>query len=253
MDSAVSPAFPPSSGIFPRRLRTLPPAAMVLGALFLVPPLLAAVSLPAAAQKADRQVAQEAAVPPPDSPVVFDVLRDGSKVGEHRLVFEPQDDDTLKVSVETAMSVSFAFVTLFRYEHKRVERWRDGTLESLAGITNDDGQEYEISIVRKEGHYSRTVNGTEEEIAGPVKVDSLWSKDRLSAGKLFSAASDQVYRVRSDLLGKETIEAKGAEIEAEHYKLTGEIDRDLWYGPGGELLKVQYEGAEGETFEYVRR
>jgi hypothetical protein len=253
MDSAVSPALPPASGFSLRCLRTLPPAALFLGALFLAPLLLATVSLPAAAQKADRQVAQEAAVPPPDSPVVFDVLRDGSKIGEHRLVFEPEEGDTLKVSVETAMSVKIAFVTVFRYEHKRVERWRDGTLESLAGMTNDDGKEYEISIVRKEGHYSRTVNGAEEEIDGPVKIDSLWSKDRLTAGKLFSAASDGVYRVRSDLLGWETIEVRGAKVEAEHYKLTGEIDRDLWFGPGGELLKIMYEGAEGETFEYVRR
>src|SRR3546814_1769273 len=77
---------------------------------------------------------------------------------EHRLVFE-QEDGALKVSVETDMTVDFAFVTVFRYEHKRVERWRDGELESLAGMTNDDGTEYEISIVRKEGHYSRTMTG----------------------------------------------------------------------------------------------
>lgn len=187
-----------------------------------------------------------------EEPMVFDVLRDGSKIGEHRLVFE-REDDTLKVSVETDMTVKFAFLTVFRYEHKRIERWRNGELESLAGMTNDDGKEYEISIVRKEGHYSRTVNGSEEELTGPVAVDSLWSRDRLSAGKLFSAASDKVYRVRSDLMGTETIEAKGAPVEAEHYKLSGELDRDLWYAASGELLKVKYENAEGETFEYIRR
>ncbi|HEY9537427.1 MAG TPA: DUF6134 family protein [Kiloniellaceae bacterium] len=187
-----------------------------------------------------------------EEPMLFDVLRDGSKIGEHRLVFE-QEDGALKVSVETDMTVDFAFVTVFRYEHKRVERWRDGELESLAGMTNDDGTEYEISIVRKEGHYSRTINGNQEELTGTVAVDSLWSKDRLVAGKLFSAASDKVYRVRSDLMGTETIEAKGEPVEAEHYKLSGEIDRDLWYGPTGELLKVKYENDDGETFEFVRR
>ena len=187
-----------------------------------------------------------------EEPMVFDVLRDGSKIGEHRLVFE-REDSTLKVSVETDMSVTFAFVTVFRYEHKRIERWRDGELESLAGMTNDDGTQYEISIVRKEGHYSRTINGSEEELTGPVAVDSLWSKDRLTGGKLFSAASDKVYRVRSDLMGTETIEAKGQPVEAEHYKLSGELDRDLWYGPSGDLLKIRYESEEGETFEFVRR
>ena len=187
-----------------------------------------------------------------EDPMVFDVLRDGSKIGEHRLVFE-RENSTLKVSVETDMAVKFAFLTVFRYEHKRIERWHGDELESLAGMTNDDGTEYEISIVRKEGHYSRTVNGTEEELSGPVAIDSWWSKDRLSAGKLFSADSDSVYRVRSDLMGKETIEASGGQVEAEHYKLSGELDRDLWYGPTGELLKVQYQNAAGETFEFIRR
>jgi len=187
-----------------------------------------------------------------EDPMVFDVLRDGSKIGEHRLVFE-RENSTLKVSVETDMAVKFAFLTVFRYEHKRIERWHGDELESLAGMTYDDGTEYEISIVRKEGHYSRTVNGTEEELSGPVAIDSWWSKDRLSAGKLFSADSDSVYRVRSDLMGKETIEASGGQVEAEHYKLSGELDRDLWYGPTGELLKVQYQNAAGETFEFIRR
>lgn len=188
---------------------------------------------------------------PPD-PVVFDVLRDGDKIGEHRLLFE-REDGTLKVSIETDMTVKFAFLTVFRYEHKRVERWRGGELESLAGMTNDDGREYEISIVRREGHYTRTVNGTEEEIAGPVAVDSLWSRHSVSAGKVFSAASDKVYRVRSDTMGTETIETRGGAVEAEHVKLSGELDRDLWYDPAGDLLRLRYESDAGETFEFVRR
>src|SRR3546814_2475392 len=129
-----------------------------------------------------------------------------------------REDGTLKVSVETDMSVTFAFLTVFSYEHRRIERWRDGELESLAGMTNDDGTEYEISIVRKGGHYSRTVNGSEEELSGPVAVDSLWSKDRLTAGKLVSAASDEVYRVRSEerRVGKECVSTCRSRWSTEH-------------------------------------
>ena len=225
MDRAVPPAC--------SRLRRLLFSALLAGACLSG---LAGLARPAAAEEL----------------MVFDVLRDGSKVGEHRLVFE-REDDTLKVSVETDMTVKFAFLTVFRYEHKRIERWRDGELESLAGMTNDDGKEYEISIVRREGHYSRTVNGAEEEISGPVAVDSLWSKDRLSAGKLFSTDSDKIYRVRRDLMGRETVKTESATVEADHYKLSGELDRDLWYDPAGKLVKVKYETADGDTVEYIRR
>lgn len=183
--------------------------------------------------------------------LVFDVLRDGEKIGEHRVDFE-HEEDCLKVSVETDMAVRFAFVTLFRYDHKRVERWRDGALDSLAGMTNDDGEEYEVSIVQREGTYSRTVNGIDEEIAGPVAVDSLWSKDQLTAGKLFATTSDKVYRVRSDMLGKETIDLGGNPVEAVRYRLSGQLSRDLWYGPDGMLAQLRYED-DGYVFEYVRQ
>lgn len=217
------------------------PACSRPGRFGLIAALLTAVGL---AVSAGASLAEE--------PMVFDVLRDGDKIGEHRLDFERQDS-TLKVSVATDMAVKFAFLTLFHYEHKRVERWRGGELESLAGMTNDDGKEYEVSFVRKQGHYSRTINGAEEEIAGPVSIDSLWSRDLLAGGKLFSAANDQVYLVRSNLLGWETIEVSGGSVEAEHYKLTGELNRDLWYGSSGELLRVEYENDEGESFVFLRR
>src|SRR3546814_3864384 len=125
-----------------------------------------------------------------EEPMLFDVLRDGSKIGEHRLVFE-QEDGALKVSVETDMTVDFAFVTVFRYEHKRVERWRDGALDSLAGMTNDDGPEYGLPIVRQAGHYSRTINGTQDTRTGTVAAHSHWSKHRLAAGQRFAATPDK--------------------------------------------------------------
>src|SRR3546814_19860993 len=81
-----------------------------------------------------------------EEPMLFDVLRDGSKIGAHRLVFE-QEDGALKVSVETDMTVDFAFVQVFCYAHKRVERWRDGVLESLDGLNDEEGTDYEITIV----------------------------------------------------------------------------------------------------------
>lgn len=230
------------------RSRSRPPAvtAAILPAATLAAALLVSPVAPLQAQQAALPVEAKTET------MLFDVLRDGDKIGEHRLDFE-REDGTLKVSVATDMAVKFAFLTMFHYEHKRVERWQDGELQSLAGMTNDDGEEFEVSIVRKAGFYSRTVNGTEEELRGPLAVDSLWSRDHLTGGKLLAPDSDESYRVRSDLLGWETIQARGGAVKAEHFKLSGEVDRDLWYAPSGELLKVRYQNAEGETFEYVRR
>ena len=53
-------------------------------------------------------------------------------------------------------------------------------------------------------------------------------------------------RLASDLRDRE---AQVSQLETQ----LGGVERDLWYGPAGELLKLRYETAEGETFEFVRR
>ena len=183
--------------------------------------------------------------------LVFDVLRDGEAVGEQSIEFE-REDEGLKVSVETALAVKRAFFTVFRYEHKRVERWRDGRLVSLAGMTNDDGEEMELSIVLKDKAYTRTFNGEDEQLNGSLGIASLWSKEVLSGGKLLSAESDAVYRVRADLLGRETIRVGSGDILADHYRLSGQLSRDLWYDDQGRLAQVRYEH-DGYVFEFLRR
>lgn len=183
--------------------------------------------------------------------LVFDVLRDGEKIGRHHLEFERQDA-ALKVSVETELSVRRVFITVFRYEHKRVERWQDGRLLSLAGMTNDDGEETELSIVLKDKEYTRTVNGQDEQMAGSVGIASLWTKDVLSGGKLLSAENEEVYRVRADLMGREMIRVGDGEVEADHYRLSGQLSRDVWYGPDGHLAQVRYED-DGYVYEFVRQ
>ncbi len=183
--------------------------------------------------------------------LVFDVLRNGETIGEHHVAFE-REDHSLKVSVETELSVKRVFVTVFYYEHKRVERWHDGRLQSLAGMTNDDGEETELSIVLKDKAYTRTVNGEDEQLAGPFGVASLWSRQVLNSGKLLSAENEEVYRVRADLLGRERVRLGSGEVEADHYRLSGQLTRDIWYDPDGQLVQLRYE-EEGHLFEFVRR
>ena len=54
-------------------------------------------------------------------------------------------------------------------------------------------------------------------------------------------------------MGKETVKTETATVEADHYRLSGELDRDLWYDTAGRLVKVQYQTADGDTFEFIRR
>ena len=43
----------------------------------------------------------------------------------------------------------------------------------------------------------------------------------------------------------------GAERQAEHYKLTGDLARELWYDGDGVLRRVRFQAEDESTIEYV--
>lgn len=179
----------------------------------------------------------------------FTVLRDGAEIGEHRFAFRRSGDE-LQVTVDTNLAVKVAFVTVFRFEHHRLERWSGDKLLSLEGRTNDDGTDYRLEIVAEGNGYTRTVNGKREHIDGPATVASVWTPVILTTGRLISAVADQVYQVSTEALGRETVNTGAGSLEGRHYRMTGDLERELWYDDAGNLLKVRFE-RRGSTVEYL--
>ena len=59
--------------------------------------------------------------------------------------------------------------------------------------------------------------------------------------------------VQIETVGLEPVEAKGAETQANHVRVTGGLERDLWYTPEGSLVRVRFAAKDGSQIEYVLR
>ncbi len=180
--------------------------------------------------------------------LAYTVTRDGDEIGEHRISLDRQGD-RIAIDVETDLAVKIAFVTVFRFEHERQESWVDGNLVMLEGKTNDDGEDYLVSIARTDSGYRWTVNGSSQDLTPPMMTASLWNKAVIGSSRLYSAVSDKVYQVSGALVEKETLETSQGPTEAEHYRISGELERDLWYDAEGRLLRVVFE-SRGSEIEY---
>ncbi|MCM0020859.1 MAG: DUF6134 family protein, partial [Tagaea sp.] len=66
----------------------------------------------------------------------FDVLREGSPIGTHRVTIDRRDDE-VRVEIAIDMAVRFAFLTVYRYTHRSRETWREGRLVALDAQTDD--------------------------------------------------------------------------------------------------------------------
>jgi hypothetical protein len=57
--------------------------------------------------------------------------------------------------------------------------------------------------------------------------------------------------IQADHLGSERIEVAGQAIVAEHYVVSGDFERELWYDDQGRLVRVRFRASDGSLLEYV--
>lgn len=179
----------------------------------------------------------------------FEILRDGSEVGEQ--VVEIAGD---QVTVTMEVAVKALFVTVYRRKHRRSETWAEGRLVSLEAETDDDGTAYSLKLVRNGEGYDRTVNGKTESFSADYAPVPDWNR-ALATGKPkgLSAQSDEIYDpVTLEVIGKESITVPAGAFEAEHLRTGGAFARDLWYDDQGRLLLMTFVSRDSKI-EYRRR
>lgn len=188
---------------------------------------------------------------PGNGRIVFEVLREGSPMGEHRMRFEERGED-LHVFIEIDLEVKLAFVTVFRYEHSNHEVWRDGKLVSIDTTTNDDGEEYFLRGRATELGFEIENRSGSEVLPSDILPSSYWRPETAERSQLLDTQKGRLIDVETRELRQETITVAGARIPATRHRMTGDLNIDIWYAMNGELVKTAFE-ARGSEVEYARK
>ncbi|TWA81275.1 hypothetical protein FBZ83_108164 [Azospirillum brasilense] len=170
--------------------------------------------------------------------LTYRILMGDDPVGSETVRLEPQGDVT-KVAVTASTRVKVLFIN-FRYDHKREEVWKGRTLESMSAQTDDDGTPHAIRMMRTGGGYSVTVDGKVDQAGADALPLTLWTPEVLKRPTLFSVIDGKPYRVRTDLVGTETLTVGGRAVPAQHHRISGDVERDLWFDAQGTLLKTRF-------------
>lgn len=176
----------------------------------------------------------------------FTVLRDGSPFGTHEIAFRQEGED-LHVEIAIDLEVSLAFITLFRYQHRNHEIWRDGRLVSIETRTDDNGTAYSVSGRATEEGF--VVDGSDGRIVAPTDVlpTSYWHPETIDQGKLLDTQRGRLIDVQVTSLGQEPVGG----VETARYRVSGDLALDLWYDAEGEWRKLAFT-ARGSEVTYAR-
>lgn len=179
----------------------------------------------------------------------YTIIREGEPIGTHRVTVTPEGHAT-KVEAKTDLEVTFGPLTLYEMQHLRREIWRDGELEEMTAHTNKNGDVYDIAVTRAPQGYTRVINGRTDSFDGSVKLLALWHKDLFQYSSFISPMEDRTYRISVDFVGADKIELLDRSVEAFHYRMSGDTNREIWYDDEGHIMKVRLLDHSSEI-EYV--
>jgi hypothetical protein len=162
------------------------------------------------------------------------------EVGRHVITFSCEGDDLI-VETTIAGEVKLFAISLFKREARYREVWRDDRLMAFQSRVVDNGEVYEVSAWADR---ERTViDGRRGRIEGPPTIVSNhpWNHAVIGRTLLFDTQRGRLQTVQVMPAGTETITVAGRSIEAQKYRVTGDLERELWYDDAGNWLQSRLE------------
>jgi len=179
---------------------------------------------------------------PPDQS--YGIYRDGSRIGSRTTRFR-HDGQDLVVETATDIKVKLVFITAYSRTERQKEVWREGRLVTMTSMINDDGDEFRFDLTR--GTNGLEINGKKRR--GEIPDDALpatyWNPATVSATALIDIKRGRVLSVETRQQGREPIPVAGVDVLTTKYALTGDRNMTLWYGPEGNLVRLQLIASDG--------
>lgn len=179
----------------------------------------------------------------------FDVYREGSKVGFHRVQFE-RDGDVVSVGSTFELKINILFFTAFEFLYQSEAIWRDGHMESLSVAVDDDGDEKAVSVAR-DGDRMAVENATERfAVSGALYPTNHWNPGVLGQTRVLNTLTGRINNVDIVPQGRELVETERGKQPAMKFAYTGDLQTEVWYDDAGRWVKMRFKGKDGSTIEY---
>jgi hypothetical protein len=173
---------------------------------------------------------------------VYDVIREGSKIGTNIVDVERRGDAT-QVKISTKILVKVMFVDAYRFNLDETESWKAGQLVAFNSKTDDNGTNHSVSVTSGTGKLEMVADGKHSDAPLSLRPASLWDKSFNAQTELFDTKDGKRLAIKTKDLGAEKITANGVARDTRHYQISGDFNRDVWFD-GDTLVRLKLQGSD---------
>lgn len=184
----------------------------------------------------------------------YTVTRDGSTIGTHTVDITETGSAT-EVAVNTDIEVKVLFVTAYKFKHDSTEQWQNGQLVAISSTTDDDGTPKELNAKLEGGRLTidSVVKGQDRrQYADAATLPaSLWNPATVQQDALLNTLDGKIMNITVENKGAETVATGSGEVQADHYAITGELTRELWFDTQGRLVRMRFPDKTNSEIVYA--
>jgi len=176
----------------------------------------------------------------------FAIMRNGVQIGQHDMDIV-RDAAVTTVDFRTQIAVKVMFINAYSFGYVGREIWNGDAFVSFQSQTNDNGKPHAVTASAGADVTSITADGRTIEAPGNVIPASFWNLAFLTRTAFFHTETGLPLKIEISDLGEERIATRMGPKPARHFRLTGGLERDLWFDQNGAPLRYQLKGSDNSV------
>jgi hypothetical protein len=180
----------------------------------------------------------------------FDVSLDGLPIGTHDISLR-ENGDARSVISDMRFRVSLLGFEAGSYEQHEEETWQRDCLTRIDTRTVEKGKVTTVAGRLEGGNFVIDGPGAQQRLPACVMSFAYWNPRVLKQTHLINVQTGASTPITVNALEKEAYTARGASVEATHYRIDTARNRiDVWYSPDGEWIGLRSTSQQGHVLAY---
>jgi hypothetical protein len=179
------------------------------------------------------------AAPPGVERLAYDIHWMGNLVGEVVIAFERQDD-VVTVRNQIDIDAKILAWSVLRLTHSSEEHWYNGMLEGFSGETVDNGRQRAVKIEPEGTVLHVDGKGGPHEVPRDTLLLSAWCPESILRRTAIDPTKGRIKAIEAYRLGPKRYVSENNEINAQGYRVEGQLQAEIWYDRRGILVFARF-------------
>ncbi len=179
---------------------------------------------------------------PPSGELRFQILRNGTPVGEHHLYFT-QNGNRLRVDLAAALVVRIAGIPVFHYKADACEHWEGGQFCGVASKVDHNGARLQVlASPIADGFAIASTKAGDYDYTGspPMMPLTYWNKAMLESMILNIETGRHYPAIVKSPGWNYLTSAEGERLVAQRFDISGKLHLSVWYDQYGQWAGLQF-------------